>query len=131
MKLIRSFLFSLVLFTGVSIAEEVEEVVVTGSYIKGSATDGASPVEVISRDTIELLGATSVADITRNLTVSSGAENNADSFTSGSTQGTSNVNLRGLGLSSTLVLINGRRNFVLFKNSTSKIFKMFNSKDVG
>ena len=112
MKLIRSFLFSLVLFTGVSIAEEVEEVVVTGSYIKGSATDGASPVEVISRDTIELLGATSVADITRNLTVSSGAENNADSFTSGSTQGTSNVNLRGLGLSSTLVLINGRRNTV-------------------
>lgn len=112
MKLIRSFLFSLVLFTGISIAEEVEEVVVTGSYIKGSATDGASPVEVISRDTIELLGATTVADITRNLTVSSGAENNADSFTSGSTQGTSNVNLRGLGLSSTLVLIDGRRNTV-------------------
>ena len=112
MKLIRSILFSLVLVTGVSIAEEVEEVVVTGSYIKGSATDGASPVEVISKDTIELLGATTVADITRNLTVSSGAENNADSFTSGSTQGTSNVNLRGLGLSSTLVLIDGRRNTV-------------------
>ena len=88
MKLIRSFLFSLVLFTGVSFADEVEDVVVTGSYIKGSATDGAAPVEIISRDTIELLGATTVADITRNLTASSGAENNADSFTSGSTQGT-------------------------------------------
>jgi hypothetical protein len=44
MKLIHSFIFSLVLFTGVSIAQDVEEVVVTGSYIKGSATDGASPV---------------------------------------------------------------------------------------
>jgi iron complex outermembrane receptor protein len=112
MKLIRSFLFSLVLFTGISFADEVEDVVVTGSYIKGSATDGAAPVEIISRDTIELLGATTVADITRNLTASSGAENNADSFTSGSTQGTSNVNLRGLGLSSTLVLIDGKRNTV-------------------
>jgi iron complex outermembrane receptor protein len=112
MKLIHSFIFSLVLFTGVSIAQDVEEVVVTGSYIKGSATDGASPVEIINRDKIELLGATTVADITRNLTASSGAENNADSFTSGSTQGTSNVNLRGLGLSSTLVLVDGRRNTV-------------------
>lgn len=112
MKLIHSFIFSLVLFTGISIAQDVEEVVVTGSYLKGSAKDGASPVEIISRDTIDQLGATSIADITRNLTVDSGSENNPDSFTSGSTQGTSNVNLRGLGLSSTLVLIDGRRNAV-------------------
>ena len=28
--------------------EAIEEVVVTGSYIKGSPTDGASPVEIIS-----------------------------------------------------------------------------------
>ena len=89
--------------------DSVEEVIVTGSYIKGSATDGASPVEIIGRDTIEDLGATSVADITRNISVNSGSENNADSFTQGSTQGTSNINLRGLGLSSTLVLVDGRR----------------------
>ena len=31
--------------------DSVEEVVVTGSYIKGSAKDGASPVEIISRNT--------------------------------------------------------------------------------
>ena len=92
--------------------DSVEEVVVTGSYIKGSATDGASPVEIIGRDTIEDLGATTIADITRNISVNSGSENNADSFTSGSTQGTSSINLRGLGLSSTLVLVDGRRNTV-------------------
>lgn len=34
-------------------AEDVEEVVVTGSYIKGSPTDGASPVELYDRDTIK------------------------------------------------------------------------------
>ena len=92
--------------------EQVEEVVVTGSFIKGSATDGASPVEIVSRDTIEALGATTIADITANLSVNSGSENNSDSFTQGSTQGTSNVNLRGLGLTSTLVLIDGKRQAV-------------------
>ena len=92
--------------------EAVEEVVVTGSYLKGSATDGASPVEIIGRDTIEDLGAVTMADITKNISVNSGSENQADSFTSGSTQGTSNINLRGLGLSSTLVLVDGRRNTV-------------------
>ena len=89
--------------------QDIEEVMVTGSYIKGSPTDGASPVEVIDRDTIEDIGATTIADITRNLSVNSGSENNSDSFTQGATQGTSNVNLRGLGLSSTLILVDGRR----------------------
>ena len=89
--------------------QDIEEVMVTGSYIKGSATDGASPVEIIDREEIENIGAVSIADITRNLSVNSGSENASDSFTQGSTQGTSNVNLRGLGLSSTLILIDGRR----------------------
>ena len=89
--------------------EAIEEVVVTGSYIKGSPTDGASPVEIISRDTIDALSASTVADITANLSINSGSENNVDSFTSGATQGTANVNLRGLGLTSTLVLLDGKR----------------------
>ena len=95
-----------------SSAQDVEEVVITGSYLKGSPTDGASPVEVVDRETIEDIGATSIADITRNLSVNSGSENNSDSFTQGSTQGTSNVNLRGLGLSSTLILVDGRRHVI-------------------
>ena len=46
------------------------------------------------------------------MVVDSGSENNADSFTSGSMQGRTNINLRGLGLSSTLVLFDGRRQTV-------------------
>jgi len=110
---ILSSLFAIAfLFTPVGLTAQessVEEVVVTGSYLKSSAKDGASAVEVIGRDTIEDLGASTAADIIRNIAVDSGSENNPDSFTSGSTQGTSNVNLRGLGLSSTLVLVDGRR----------------------
>ena len=92
-----------------ALSQDVEEIVITGSYLKGSPTDGASPIEVIDRETIENIGATSIADITRNLSANSGSENNSDSFTQGATQGTSNVNLRGLGLSSTLILVDGRR----------------------
>ena len=43
------------------------------------------------------------------LTINTGSQNNPDAFTQNFTTGTSNVNLRGLGVSSTLVLINGRR----------------------
>ena len=89
-----------------------EEVVVTGSYIAGSPTDGASPVEIYDRELIENIGAMNVADITANMVMNSGSENNADSFTSGATQGKTNVNLRGLGLTSTLVLFDGRRQVV-------------------
>ncbi len=87
----------------------VEEVLVTGSYIKSTASDGASPVEVVTAEAIANSGAFTVGEITAKLSVNSGSENQADAFTSGETQGTSNVNLRGLGLGSTLVLINGKR----------------------
>ena len=87
----------------------LEEVVITGSYIKGSGTDEATPVDVLTSDYIQKQGALTIGELTQKLAVSSGAENNADSFMSGATQGTSNVNLRGLGLTSTLVLVNGKR----------------------
>jgi iron complex outermembrane receptor protein len=88
----------------------IEEVVVTGSYIKSSPTDGASPIQVVGRDNIDEMAAVTIGDITRNLAVNSGSENVPDSFNAGQSQGTSNINLRGLGLGSTLVLVNGRRN---------------------
>lgn len=88
---------------------DIEEVVITGSYIKGTGTDEASPVDVLNSDYIQKQGALTIGELTQKLAVSSGTENNPDSFTAGSTQGTSNVNLRGLGLTSTLVLVNGKR----------------------
>ena len=88
---------------------DMEEVVITGSYIKGTGTDEASPVEVLNSDYIQKQGALTIGELTQKLSVSTGTENNPDSFTSGETQGTSNVNLRGLGLTSTLVLVNGKR----------------------
>lgn len=89
--------------------EEIEKIAVTGSYIKRAGVDAAEPIKVLDYNFIQSSGATTIAEIIGKLSISSGAENQADSFTQASTQGTGNVNLRGLGLSSTLVLINGRR----------------------
>ena len=108
-KLSSLALIPLITASSYSLTQEVEEVVVTGSYIKGTPGDSALPVQILDRSFIEGIGANSVADVVANLAISSGSENQADSFTQGSTQGTANINLRGLGLSSTLVLINGRR----------------------
>tara|TARA_S200000501_G_scaffold378800_1_gene443777 strand:- start:17187 stop:19826 length:2640 start_codon:yes stop_codon:yes gene_type:complete len=110
---INFFLLFLIL-TQFSFAKEdiVDEIVVTGSYIKTSSKSGTSAVDLIFREEIEGIGAFLASDITKNLSINSGSENNTDAFTSGNTQGTSNINLRGIGLSSTLVLINGRRQTV-------------------
>lgn len=88
---------------------KVEKIIVTGSYIKRTSADAAEPVQVLDHNFIQSTGATTVSELIGKLAISSGAENQADSFSQASTQGTGNVNLRGLGLSSTLVLINGRR----------------------
>ena len=92
-----------------STGEQFEQIQVTGSYIKRTSVDAAEPVQVLDYNYIQSTGATTVAELIGMLAISSGAENQADSFSQAATQGTGNVNLRGLGLSSTLVLINGRR----------------------
>lgn len=92
---------------------EIEEVVVTGTYLKGkSQYNSPSPLAVIGADNLSQIGASNVADLVQTLTINNGAQNNPDAFTQNGTTGTSNFNLRGLGVSSTLVLLNGRRQVV-------------------
>jgi iron complex outermembrane receptor protein len=87
-----------------------EEIVVTGTYIRRqSQFDSPSPLVTLSSDEIAATGATEIGEVIEDLTINTGSQNNPDAFTQNFTTGTSNVNLRGLGVSSTLVLINGRR----------------------
>ena len=53
-------------------AQEIEEVVVTGSFIKGTPEDAALPVDVISRSDLEDVGDPSLLEMVRNLSVTSG-----------------------------------------------------------
>ncbi len=91
-------------------ARTLERVVVTGSLIRRqSQADLASPLDTFSSVDLDNIGAQNLADLTQTLTINTGAQNNPDAFTQGGTTGTSNINLRGLGVGSTLVLLNGKR----------------------
>jgi outer membrane receptor protein involved in Fe transport len=89
---------------------QIEELVVTGTYIRRpSQFDSPSPLVNVTADDLAATGANEVGRVLEDLTINTGSQNNPDAFTQNFTTGTSNVNLRGLGVSSTLVLINGRR----------------------
>lgn len=90
---------------------------VTGSNIKRTNVESASPVQVITREDIERGGSTTVSELMSKLSANLLSWN--DQLSIGSQiavpfgpqprPGQSTVNLRGIGDGSTLVLINGRR----------------------
>ncbi len=87
----------------------IENIIITGSYLSVQQDDIASPIDIIGREQIQASGAASLNDFLSKLTTNVGAEFNADIFTQNTSGGTSQFNLRGIGLSSTLTLLNGRR----------------------
>ena len=94
--------------------EEIEEVVVTGSYLKRSVEDSPSPLAVISSADIDDLGAQSIADVIQTLPWQSGSVSRSSTFGGEGGRGAMTMNLRNLGQSSTLVLVNGKRNVASF-----------------
>ncbi len=89
----------------------IEEVVVTGSYIKGSPQDAELPIDVITEEDLLQQGSPSMIEMIRNLGVTAANLGETNQFTTGgqANEGMATVNLRGLGASRTLVLLNGRR----------------------
>jgi len=88
----------------------VEEVIVTGSYIRGTPEDAALPVDVISAEDMAQRGSPTALDLIRSLPYVGPSMGETNQF--GVNQGTigvGNVNLRGMGGMRTLVLMNGRR----------------------
>ena len=88
---------------------QVEEIVVTGSYIKGTPEDAPLPVTTLTRDELANEGAPTVLDLIKHLSFSQGADGETDQFQAGAGADRATVNIRGLGPSRSLVLINGRR----------------------
>ena len=89
----------------------IEEVVVTAATGSRIVRQGDSPSPLSSYDGQTLLdsGLKDLRDLVGVLSINAGAENNSDNLTQNYTVGTANINLRGLGVASTLVLLNGRR----------------------
>ena len=102
--------------------QEIELIMVTGSFVRRSENfSSPSPLAVIDSVAIDAIGAKSIGDITQTLTINTGAENTPDAFTQNATAGTSNINLRGLGVSSTLVLLNSKRQVVTAQPNNSGV----------
>ncbi|MDP2715837.1 TonB-dependent receptor [Rheinheimera sp.] len=93
--------------------EKIEKIQVTGSRLKGVDMEGANPVQIFSRDDLANRGYDTVSAFLRDLPQASSAgtftENGGVGGADGAPAGSSGVSLRGLGSSSTLVLVNGRR----------------------
>lgn len=88
-------------------AASEQRIEVTGSRIRRADTEGALPVTVIDRATIEASGQNSVAELMRDVTFASFGNTKPQSGSSG--QALSDIDLRGLGSNRTLVLVDGRR----------------------
>jgi len=94
--------------TAASSAQELEQVVVTGSRIPRAQVEGPAPIIVITSQDIENNGFATIPDVMASLTQNLGALDN-NQYTNGFSPGAQAVDLRGLGPNHTLILINGRR----------------------
>jgi len=113
-----SLLMLLLPFAAVSRAAEtarasapVEEIVVTGSYIRGSAENAALPVDVVTSQELAEVGNPNMVEFIKSLGIASGLLGETNQFQAPAQgyYGVTTINLRGLGSSRTLVLINGHR----------------------
>ncbi|MCH7342615.1 TonB-dependent receptor [Pelomonas sp. CA6] len=98
------------------VENKIERVEVTGSSIKRVSDEGALPLEVITGEQIQARGLNSAEDLLRSLAANTANANNAVSSNSvfgdeadRLSGGGAYANLRGLGPTGTLVLLNGRR----------------------
>lgn len=88
-----------------------ETIVITGSFIRGTPEDAALPVDVFNSEELAQSGVTSPLEFIKELpSVGSvlGETNQFDGSAQGS-QGQGSINLRGLGPTRTLVLLDGKR----------------------
>lgn len=91
-------------------SSKLDRVEITGSSIKRVDAETALPVQIIKREDIERSGVTTAAELLSKVSASAAGLTDGASFSDISGQrGFSGANLRGVGVSSTLVLLNGRR----------------------
>ncbi|UUZ54315.1 TonB-dependent receptor plug domain-containing protein [Massilia sp. H-1] len=88
----------------------IARVEITGSAIKQIESETPLPVQVVTREQIDKAGVTTAAELMSRISANSGGLTDGASINVGGDQrGFNSANLRGIGTSSTLVLLNGRR----------------------
>jgi len=81
-------------------------VVVTGSNVRGAAIDAVAPLQVLDREQLTESNAVQFSEMLQDVPSNTGSQLYNES---GILSGTAQFELRGLGFSSTLVLVNGKR----------------------
>ena len=89
-------------------AQGSDTIVVTGTLLRRTDTETPSPVTVLTSDNLQKAGVSTIADAIRSVSADS-AGSIGTGFQTGFSAGGSAVSLRGLGVSSTLVLVDGLR----------------------
>lgn len=103
---------SLLPLAGQTIAqdESIEEVVVTGSFIRRSeGFQSASQATQLTAENLEEQGTLNLGEVIQNLTFVNGASSAITNTIQGNSDRTSTIDLRGLGPRSTLTLLDGKR----------------------
>ncbi|AWL11350.1 Vitamin B12 transporter BtuB [Saliniradius amylolyticus] len=88
-------------------ADDVEKISVTGSRIKRTDMESASPISVFSAEDIEASGFTTLENFVQAVPAMNGGAEGSN--VNNGSRGFATASLRGLGSGRTLVLINGRR----------------------
>lgn len=86
----------------------LNEIIVTGSRIRRVDAETASPVQIVTAEAIQQTGVATIGELIQKLPSIGGAATNP-AVNNGGGDGASNVELRGLDVKRTLVLLNGRR----------------------
>jgi iron complex outermembrane receptor protein len=88
-----------------------QRVEITGSSIKRLEGETALPVQIIKREDIEKTGSTTAAELVKTISANTAPLSDGASITDSTSgqRGFNGANMRGIGVSSTLVLLNGRR----------------------
>ncbi len=88
---------------------QLDEIIVTGSHIKRDTFNYSTPISVISAVDIDAVGSTNLGDLLQTMPQTISTFNNANTAFSTTFSGLNLTDLRFLGTSRTLVLVNGRR----------------------
>lgn len=95
---------------GASASGELEEIIVTGSHIRGATDSGAIAVSIVDSAVLETFAQRSTGELLEFLAQAGSFEINSAADGPNDARGDiATVNLRGLGTGNTLVLLNGRR----------------------
>ncbi|MBQ4811074.1 TonB-dependent receptor [Pseudoalteromonas luteoviolacea] len=89
---------------------QIERFEVTGSKIKNIDLESASPITTLTADDLALTGISNLEEVLQSLSASAGPAGNAtNAYWTSNGYATAQVNLRGMGIKRTLVLLDGKR----------------------